>query len=212
LENPTLEVNDDVVVVTFTYVLPTTPQSTSTVSYAVDGQGRIEVTTRISPGAGLPDMPEFSLMMAVDADLHNLRYYGEGPEECYVDRREGARVDVFERDVATMLTPYLRPQEAGNRTGVRWAEITDERGHGIRLDCAGTAGGMELSALPWTPFEVENALHPNELPRTHRTILRPAYMRRGVGGDDTWGAMTLPEYRLPADKELSFTFAFQGIL
>ncbi|WP_182049858.1 glycoside hydrolase family 2 TIM barrel-domain containing protein [Changpingibacter yushuensis] len=212
LENPTLEVNDDVVVVTFTYVLPTTPQSTSTVSYAVDGQGRIEVTTRIAPGAGLPDMPEFSLMMAVDADLHNLRYYGEGPEECYVDRREGARLDVFERDVATMLTPYLRPQEAGNRTGVRWAEITDERGHGIRLDCAGTAGGMELSALPWTPFEVENALHPNELPRTHRTILRPAYMRRGVGGDDTWGAMTLPEYRLPADKELSFTFAFQGIL
>lgn len=69
---------------------------------------------------------------------------------------------------------------------------------------------MEFSALPWTPFEVENALHPVDLPPIQRTVLRPAMMRRGVGGDDSWGAMTHPEYRLPAGEELEFTFSFEG--
>ena len=59
---------------------------------------------------------------------------------------------------------------------------------------------MEFSALPWTPFEIENATHPMELPPIQHTVLRPALMRRGVGGDDTWGAMTHPEYRLPAGR------------
>jgi beta-galactosidase len=69
---------------------------------------------------------------------------------------------------------------------------------------------MEFSALPWTPFEIENAPHPNELPPIHRTVLRPALMRRGVGGDDSWGARTHPEYLLPRG-ELVFRFGFEGI-
>jgi beta-galactosidase len=69
---------------------------------------------------------------------------------------------------------------------------------------------MEFSALPWTPYEVDNALHPNELPPIERTILRPALARRGVGGDNSWGAMTHPEYRLP-EGVLTFRFSFQGV-
>ncbi|MEA5054988.1 MAG: hypothetical protein VB093_16300, partial [Propionicimonas sp.] len=70
---------------------------------------------------------------------------------------------------------------------------------------------MEFSALPWTPFEVENALHPVDLPPIQRTVLRPALMRRGVGGDQSWGARTHPEYLLPAGEELVFRFGFRGI-
>jgi beta-galactosidase len=70
---------------------------------------------------------------------------------------------------------------------------------------------MEFSALPWTPDEIEAAAHPNELPPIHRTVLRPALMRRGVGGDDSWGARTLPEYRLPRAGVLRFTFTFTGV-
>ena len=65
---------------------------------------------------------------------------------------------------------------------------------------------MEFSALPWTPFEVENATHPTELPPIQHTVLRPALMRRGVGGDDSWGAETHPEYRLPRGQDLVFRF------
>lgn len=199
-------------VVTYMYTLPSSPQSTCSVEYAVDRAGRVEVTTTLEPGDGLPDAPEFGMLFIAGAELAHLRMYGEGPEECYVDRRRGARLGIYEGAVADQLTPYIRPQEAGSHTGVRWAEITDGDGAGLRFDAAGAIHGMELSALPWTPYEVENARHPNELPPILHTVIRPALMRRGVGGDDSWGAMTHPEYRLPADQELRFTFGFQGIL
>jgi beta-galactosidase len=199
-------------VVTYTYALPTAPESTCTVEYAVDGAGRVEVTATLRPGEGLPDAPEFGMLFVAGAELSHLRFYGEGPEECYVDRRNGARLGIYEGAVANQLTAYLRPQEAGSHTGVRWAEVTDDDGAGLRFDAAGAPQGMEFSAMPWTPYEVENARHPNELPPVLHTVIRPAFMRRGVGGDDSWGAMTHPEYRLPVDQELRFTFGFQGIL
>ncbi len=194
--------------ISYRYLLPTTPESECDLTYLVSGDGRIEVTATVRPGAGLPDMPEFGMLLATDADFHRLDWYGEGPDECYVDRRKGARLGHYHGDVREQLTPYVRPQEAGSHTGVRWASVTDEHGVGLRFDCA---DGMEFSALPWTPFEIENAVHPNELPPIQRTILRPALARRGVGGDDSWGAQTHPEYRLPRDQELVFRFAFWGI-
>ncbi|WP_447943709.1 glycoside hydrolase family 2 TIM barrel-domain containing protein [Microbacterium aurum] len=206
---------DGSVVVSYRYDLPTRPATSCDVAYRVDGAGRVDVTQVLHLVDGLPDLPEFGMLLAVDPDLDRLRWYGDGPEETYVDRRGGARVDVYERDVTKELTPYLRPQEAGSRTGVRWAEVTDRRGTGLRLECAADAAsgaaGMEFSALPWTPYEIENAEHHTELPPIHRTILRPALMRRGVGGDDSWGARTLPVYRLPRTGDLTFRFSFQGI-
>jgi beta-galactosidase len=86
--------------------------------------------------------------------------------------------------------------------------VTDDQGAGLRFDCA---EGMEFSALPWTPFEIENAGHPGELPPIEHTVLRPALMRRGVGGDDSWGALTHPEFRVPQGSELVFRFGFQGV-
>ena len=207
LTDPSVEVRDSGVAVTYTYALPTRPAGECEVVYLVDGDGHIDVTVTLRPGADMPDLPEFGLLLAADADLHNLRWYGDGPYECSVDRRRGARLGVHSGDVRNALTPYVRPQEAGSHTGVRWAEVTDDQGVGLRFD---SADGMEFSALPWTPFEIENALHPNELPPIHRTILRPALMRRGVAGDDTWGARTHPEYRLPTG-ELVFRFGFEGI-
>ena len=192
----------------FRYALPTLPATECVVEYRVDGAGRVTVVQTMELLDGLPALPEFGMLFATSPDFHNLRWYGEGPEECYTDRRNGARLDVYEGDVRHQLTPYLRPQEAGSRTGVRWAEVTDALGRGIRMECA---DGMEFSALPWTPFEVENALHHTELPPVHRTILRPALMRRGVGGDDSWGARTLEKYHLPAEGTLRFEFSFEGM-
>lgn len=206
---PEVEQAGDRVRLSYRYLLPTTPQSTCQVSYLVSGDGRIEVTLEVEPGEGLPDMPEFGMLLATQPEFNRLEFYGEGPDECYVDRRAGARLGVWSGLVEDQLTPYLRPQEAGSHTGVRWATVTDARGRGLRLECADT---MEFSAMPWTPVEVESALHHVDLPPHQRTILRPALMRRGVGGDDSWGAMTHPEYCLPTGEKLTFTFSFQGLL
>lgn len=207
--DPVVTVGDDgAVTAVYRYALPLQPATVCELAYRVDGSGRVEVTQTMELAEGLPELPEFGTLLTTSADFDRWRWYGEGPEECYVDRRAGARLGVYETDVRTALTPYVRPQEAGSRTGVRWAEVTDARGAGIRVD---SEGGMEFSALPWTPFEIEDAAHPNELPPIHRTVLRPALMRRGVGGDDSWGARTLPKYRLPRTGTLRFRFAFTGV-
>ncbi len=205
---PVVRVADGAVEVTYTYLLPTTPGGRCVVTYRVGGDGHVGVTITATPGEGLGDPPEFGMLFTASADLHRLTWYGEGPDECYLDRRGGARLGVYHGEVRDQLTPYVRPQEAGSHTGVRWASVTDDRGLGLRFDCP---GGMEFSALPWTPFEIENATHPNELPPIHHTVLRPALMRRGVAGDDSWGARTHPQYRLPAGEELVFSFGFQGV-
>jgi beta-galactosidase len=70
---------------------------------------------------------------------------------------------------------------------------------------------MEFNALPWTAHEIENAAHRNELPRRHYTVIRAAKQQMGVGGDDSWGARTHPEYLIDVSKPLSFEFSFRGI-
>jgi beta-galactosidase len=207
--DPQVSVGEDgAVTAVYRYALPVRPATVCEVSYRVDATGRVEVTQSMQLTEGLPALPEFGTLLTTSADFDRWRWYGDGPDESYVDRRAGVRLGVHETDVATALTPYLRPQEAGSRTGVRWAEVTDARGVGVRLD---SESGMEFSALPWTPDEVEAATHPNELPVIQRTVLRPALMRRGVGGDDSWGARTLPQYRLPTTGELRFRFGFMGV-
>jgi beta-galactosidase len=207
LEFPEVRRLDHSAEIRFTYDLPTTPAGEADVTYEVFADGLIEVTVRVRPGEGLTDPPEFAMQFVTSADLHRLRYFGEGPEECYVDRRLGARLGIYEGEVADHLPPYLRPQESGSRTGVRWAEVRDDRGRGLRF--IGDPS-MEFSALPWTPDELESASYPIDLPPIHRTVLRPAFMRRGVGGDNSWGALTHPEYLLPTGP-LEFRFAFHGI-
>ncbi len=207
--DPVVTIADDgSVTAVYRYPLPIRPATVCEVAYRVDGSGRVEVTQTMELVDGLPDLPEFGTLLTTADRLDTWRWYGEGPEESYVDRRRGARLGVYETDVRSALTPYLRPQEAGSRTGVRWAEVTDERGAGLRFDAA---EGMEFSALPWTPEQIEAAAHPNELPPSHRTVLRPALMRRGVAGDDSWGARTLPQYRLPTTGTLRFRFGFTGV-
>ena len=105
------------------------------------------------------------------------------------------------------VSKYLVPQECGNRTGVRWAEVTDHRGRGLRF----TGGAMEFSALPYTPHELENAMHDYELPPIHYTVIRANLQQMGVGGDDSWGARTHDEHLIDMKKPLSFTFSFKGI-
>ena len=175
----------------------------------------------------LPPMPVFGFNFRLNADLDRFTYYGRGPAENYVDRCRGAKLGTFSSTAAENLSPYLVPQECGNRTGVRWASVTDRRGRGLLFtaDDSNTAGlpaaceenagsgrmGMELTVLPYTAQELEAASHAYELPPVHYTDVRCALMQMGVGGDDSWGAQTLPQYCLPADRKLHFEMTVEGI-
>ena len=160
------------------------------------------------PVEGLSAMPEFGMIMKLDADYDQIRYYGNGPLECYCDRSEGAKLGVWQTTTQDNMTPYMRPQECGNRTGVRWAEVTDYRGRGLRF----SGDAMDFSALPYTPHEIECADHHDELPPVHYTVIRAALRQIGIAGDDSWGAPTHDEYLIDISKKLEFEFSFCGIV
>ncbi len=198
---------DGSVFFTMEYDLPTNPAASCRVTYRVRPCGRVEVKMCYTPVEGLGDMPEFGMIMKLDADYNRVRFFGLGPEENYIDRREGARLGIWQYRTEENVTPYLLPQECGNRTGVRWAEVTDARGRGLKL----YLNGGEFSALPYTPHELENAAHGFELPPVNDTVLKVSARQMGVGGDDSWGARTHEEYLIDVSRDVEFSFAFRGI-
>ena len=205
---PIIEQDETSVSLTFKVYLPTNPASSVLVTYNVTGDGRIWIKEEYDPVKGLPPMPEFGMLFKFNADFNNVTYYGNGPLENYVDRNKGAKLGIYSDKVENMMESYIRPQETGNRTGVRWAKITDNKGRGVLFEAPET---MNFSALPYTPDELEAADHPYELPRYNKTVVRCSLMQMGIAGDDSWGAKTHPEFLLPNDQKLTFVMCFKGI-
>ena len=198
---------DGSVTFTMAYDLPTVPAAACEVTYRIRPCGRVDVRLAYDPVKELGDMPEFGMITKFSAEYDRVRFFGLGPQENYTDRREGARLGIWEYRAAENFTPYLLPQECGNRTGVRWAEITTARGQGLRI----RLNGGEFSALPWTPHEIENAAHGYELPPVSYTVLKMSARQMGIAGDDSWGARTHPEYLLDISGPLVFEFSMQAI-
>ena len=205
--SPRVEKNDNNIAITYTYFMPTTPQSSCEVTYRVFGDGTIETTLSYDPVKELGDMPEFGMMFKLDADYDTVKWYGLGPQETYEDRQHGGKYGVYENKVADNVAEYLVPQESGNKCRVRYAKVMDKKGRGMLF----FGDELSFSALPYTPHELENAAHHFELPPVHYTVVRVAKKQMGVGGDDSWGSHTHPEYLLDASEKMEFTFCFRGI-
>lgn len=204
---PLVEENENSATVTFCYHLPTKPAADCTVAYTVYGDGTVETTLSYDPVAELGDMPEFGMIMKLNADYNQVEWYGMGPAETYVDRCEGAKLGIYKNEVADNMARYMVPQECGNKIDVRWAKVTDRRGRGLLFE----GDAISFSAMPWTPHEMENARHPYELPEVHYTVIRAAMQQMGIAGDDSWGSRPHPEYLLDTSKKMEFTFRFRGI-
>ena len=205
--NPVIVQDADKVTVTYTYYLPTTPESSCEVAYTVTGDGTVHTALSYDPPKGIHDMPEFGMLFKFDADYENLTWYGYGPAETYCDRERGGKLGIHHNKVADNIAQYLVPQECGNHTHVRRASVTDNLGRGMEFS------GKELSfsALPYTPHELENAMHSYELPPVYYTVVRVALQQMGVAGDDSWGARTHEEYLIDVTRPLKLEFDFKGI-
>lgn len=199
--------NDTDVTIRYCYTLPTTPESECYVTYKVTGDGTVNTTLEYTAPDGITDMPEFGMLFKFDADLENLTWYGYGPEDTYCDREKGGKLGIYHKKVEENLAEYLVPQECGNHTGVRSAGITDKKGRGITF----TGKDLSVNVLPYTPHELENAMHVHELPPVYYTVARIALKQMGVAGDDSWGARTHDEYLLDATHKLVLSFNFKGI-
>ena len=208
---PEVEVNEKTVKVTYTYLMPTTPLSECKLSYEVFGDGRVKTTLTYDPVKELGDMPEFGVIFKFNADYDRVEWYGLGETETYSDRKKGAKLGIYVNKVADNMARYMVPQECGAKEEVRWAKVTDRKGRGMLFEMDENNGPMMFSALPYTPHEMENAMHPYELPEVHYTVVRAAKGQMGIGGDDSWGARTHEEYLLKTDKKMEFSFVFKGL-
>ncbi|MCR4617791.1 MAG: DUF4981 domain-containing protein [Lachnospiraceae bacterium] len=219
--NPLVETFEDRAEITYDLEFATTPASYGVLKYTVYGNGAVKVKLSYDPVKELGDMPEFGVMFKMDADYDRIEWYGNGPEECYSDRQHGAKLGLYSGLVKDQMAAYMVPQECGNHTEVRYTKVMNEKGRGLMFawadSCegsdnkAGNKEAMSVSVIPYSPHELENATHPNELPPVHYTYARIAKAQMGIGGDDSWGARVHPEYLIDVSKPLNFEFVFKGI-
>ena len=201
---------ENAVEATYTYELAIPQHTKVTVRYVADTAGLVSLDVEY-PGeknGDLPTIPAFGIEWALPVEYANLRFYGAGPEETYADRRH-AKLGVWSTTAGDDCAPYLLPQETGNHEDVRWAEITDDSGHGVRVKRGAGAKPFAMSLLPYSSTMLEEALHQDELPKPRHMFLRLLAAQMGVGGDDSWMSPVHEQYQLPADQPLSLNVRFE---
>ena len=160
--------------------------------YTVAPSGRVEVKYTLGAQRNLPFIPRVGTAWHLPVEYQNIRWYGRGPEPTYADRRFEP-VGVYASTVMDNWVDYSAPQENGNKVDVRWLEITDASGAGLRV-----LGARPLSCnvLPYTTEESQDKPYSWLLRMPSRTVLNVDFAQMGVGGDNSWGATALPEYLL----------------
>ncbi len=196
--------NDDSLEVTFTFLSPTVPSFEYKVTYTAYFDGRLGIRADYPGVKGMSDMPVFAIDFKMKKQYDKFTFYGMGPDENYIDRNNGARLGVYTSNAQDNFTKYLNPQECGNRTDVRYVNVYEENGRGLNFTAADTP--FEMSVLPYSAYELDNALHREELPKPTYTWVRIAAKQMGVGGDDSWGAPVHQEYKISAEQPITLKF------
>ncbi|MEM2028669.1 MAG: glycoside hydrolase family 2 TIM barrel-domain containing protein, partial [Candidatus Bathyarchaeia archaeon] len=148
--------------------------------YKVYGGGDIMIETHVQPAEGLPPhLPRIGLQMTIPGGFEYITWFGQGPHENYRDRKEGAPVGVYSGTVDEQYVPYIKPQENGNKTDVRWVALTNALGFGL---LAVGLQLMEISAHHYTAEDFERAKHTHKLKRREDITLNLDYMQSGLGG------------------------------
>lgn len=178
------------------------------VRYGIRNDGGIDVDLRVVCGGAQPQfLPRLGLMLTLPRSLDRLTWYGRGPHESYADRKAGAPVGVYRSTVSEQFVPYIKPQEYGNHTDVRWVRLTDEAGRGILIVAAGT---LNFSAHPHTIRDLEAAMHTVELVERDAVYLYLDIAQGGLG-NGSCGPGVLPEHMLlPGEHHFRFTLYTVG--
>ena len=189
------------VVVTSGATVCTQPESKASIVYTITSKG-MEINLHFYPDPSLPEIPEVSLLFELPKDFENVTYLGNGPEENYIDRANAAKIGLYNTTVSDMWVDYLKPQECGNRTGVRYATLVGDK----KVFSLVAEPVMEFNACHWLPKEIENVWHQKDLPEPNKTVVRCIARQQGIGGYDSWGAHCNEKYKNKTDKTYRLKF------
>jgi beta-galactosidase len=186
--------------------------------YTVSPDGVVQMDNQFKmTQEGLPEIIRFGMNLVLPREFDQISWFGRGPQESYEDRKTGALVGLYSGAVADQYVAYIRPQENGNKTDVRWAAITNKDGYGLQF--AGlpliavtahhqTMEDFESLAPTYGQLregEVRNNRHLSDVVPQDLTSVHIDYGQMGVGGDNSWGALTHKEYRL-TEKAYRYSF------
>lgn len=185
--------------------------ATLAIEYTINAGGEIGVREKLTTDKSKEKMPylfRFGMEITMPGIYDNFKFYGRGPVENYADRNNSALIGLYNQKVAEQYYPYIRPQESGNKTDIRWAKVLSPAGNGLefRADKA-----FEMSALPLLTSDLDSGVdksahaHSGELTPRNLTNIHIDARQSGLGCEDSWGSVPLPKYRLPyGDYDFNF--------
>jgi beta-galactosidase len=185
-----------------------------TIEYFIQNDGSLKVTSSIDmTGRDLPELPRFGMRMQLAPQFSDLEYYGRGPWENYSDRNTASFIGLYKDEVKNQYSwNYIRPQESGYKTDVRWLMLTDANGLGVRIEgvqpICFSATNMRTEDLD--PGLSKKQQHPTDIKPRKEVYLNVDLKQRGVGGDNSWGALPHDPYRL-LDKKYSYSYVIKLI-
>lgn len=184
--------------------------ATLTIDYTINGAGEIAVSQKLTTDPTKEKMPHlfrFGMELTMPQAFRAIDFYGRGPVENYIDRQGAARIGRYAQSVDDQYWGYVRPQESGNKSDLRWWRLTDPDGTGITIE---SDAPFEASALPYAMDDLDDGLekgqrHSGSLVKRDFVTLNIASRQMGLGCEDSWGAWPLREYLLPyGDYEFNF--------
>ncbi len=185
-----------------------------TMTYLVfpDGMVRVEQQMRADSVTKVPDLLRFGMEAVLPGDMDQTTYYGRGPVENYADRKASMPVGVYKISADAMFYPYIRPQETGTRSDLRWWRQTDHTGRGLLItsDSLFSASALHYAIADLDEGTQKDQRHSGEVRRSPFTHLYINGAMAGLGGTNSWGQWPLGKYRLPY-QDRSFTFVIKPI-
>lgn len=185
-----------------------------TVDYLIQNDGAVRVTASIDmTGRNLPEMPRFGMRMELSGNYDNLSYYGRGPWENYSDKNTAAFVGLYTDKVRNQFTSnYIRPQENGYKTDVRWLKLTNNEGKGLQIEGIQPIcfSALNNSTEDLDPGLTKKQQHLIDIKPRSEVFLNIDLKQRGVGGDNSWGALPHDSYRL-LDKKYTYSYVLRLI-
>lgn len=197
------------VVLTASYAMPE-QASTCTVSYTVYPDGAVKTAFAFAPGSKpLPEIPRLGMRMILKGEYDQMTWLGRGPHESYWDRKASADIDLYRASVWEQFHPYVRAQETANKTDVRWTSLQNTNGEGLLIATACRPLSVSAWNFPMEDIEyvpsVTRRIHGGSIEKKDMVWLNIDNNQMGVGGDNTWGAQTHPEYTItPVAQGYSF--------
>lgn len=176
------------------------------VTYTVWADGVIDVDASFTKPSGTEVIRRMGIGLAMLPGYENVRWYGKGPHENYIDRCRSAAVGIYEETVEGFVSEhYVRAQSQGNREDARWIEVTDDSGAGLRFELM--EGSMSFSAMHYLDSDLWNIRHDYRLPEIRReeTFVNIDVIQQGLG-NATCGPAPLQEYMIPEDRPVRYSF------